>query len=66
MALETGKHPAELREEVQSPGGSAITAIHKLEKAAFRGILMDAVEAASRKSRETGEGAYRPGILRDD
>ncbi len=57
MILETGKHPAELKDDVQSPAGSSIYAMHNLERSAFRGTLMDAVEAATNRSRETGEGA---------
>lgn len=55
MVLETGKHPAELKDDVQSPGGSSIYAMHKLENSAFRGALMDAVEAACARSKDTGE-----------
>lgn len=56
MLLETGKHPAELRDEVQNPAGSAIYGMHLLERAAFRGIIMDAVEAAALRSKMTGMG----------
>lgn len=56
MVLETGKHPAELKDDVQSPAGSSIYAMHRLESSAFRGLLMDAVETATNRSRETGEG----------
>lgn len=57
MVLETGTHPASLKDDVQSPGGSSIYAMHKLESSAFRGILIDAVEAACNRSRTTGAGA---------
>lgn len=55
MILETGKHPAELKDDVQSPAGSSIYGMHNLERSAFRGTLMDAVEAATLRSMETGE-----------
>lgn len=56
MVLETGKHPASLKDDVQSPAGSSIYAMHRLESQNFRGILIDAVEAACNRSRVTGEG----------
>ncbi|CAA2942582.1 pyrroline-5-carboxylate reductase [Olea europaea subsp. europaea] len=52
MAVNTGKHPGQLKDDVASPGGTTIAGIHELEKAGFRGILMNAVVAASNRSRE--------------
>lgn len=52
MLLETGEHPALLREKVTSPGGTTIAALHVLEKGAFRGIVIDAVDAAYHKAKE--------------
>ncbi|KAL2513623.1 Pyrroline-5-carboxylate reductase [Forsythia ovata] len=52
MAVNTGKHPGQLKDDVASPGGTTIAGIHELEKAGFRGILMNAVVAASKRSRE--------------
>jgi len=54
MCLESGKHPGELKDMVTSPGGTTIAALHKLEAAGVRSGLMDAVEAATRKSAELG------------
>ncbi len=54
LCMETGKHPAELTAMVTSPGGTTIEGLYNLEKNAFRGALMDAVCAASRRSRELG------------
>lgn len=54
MVLEIDKHPAELKEEVQSPGGCTSYGMHKLESGGLKGILMDAVEAATIRSKETG------------
>lgn len=54
MCLESGKHPGELKDMVTSPGGTTIAALHKLEAAGVRSGLMDAVEAATRRSAELG------------
>lgn len=52
MAAETGEHPALLRERVTSPGGTTIAALHALENGRFRGLIMDAVDAATQRSKE--------------
>ena len=52
--LETGKHPAELRDGVTSPGGTTIAGIHAMEARGIRAALMDAVMAALVKSDEMG------------
>ena len=54
MVLETGKHPGALKDQVASPGGTTIAAIHALENGAFRGTVMDAVVASATRSRELG------------
>lgn len=46
-----GKHPAELRDMVITPGGVTIDAIHVLEKKGFRAILIDAISKAYEKSK---------------
>lgn len=46
---------SQLKEMVTSPGGTTIYGLHVLEKAGFQGILMDAVEAATWRSKELGE-----------
>ena len=55
LAIATGDHPANLRAMVTSPGGTTIAGLHEMEKAGFQGILMDAVEAATNRSRELGD-----------
>jgi pyrroline-5-carboxylate reductase len=45
----TGKHPADLRNTVTSPGGTTAEALHQLEKGGFRPLLLEAVAAAYKK-----------------
>jgi pyrroline-5-carboxylate reductase len=52
MVLETGEHPGRLKDQVASPAGTTIAGLHALERAGVRGALMDAVEAAYRRSVE--------------
>jgi pyrroline-5-carboxylate reductase len=52
MVLETGLHTGVLKDQVTSPGGTTIAGLHALERGAFRAALIDAVEAATRRSAE--------------
>ena len=54
MVLESGQHPARLKDQVASPGGTTIAGLHRLEQGRLRAVLMDAVEAATRRSQELG------------
>ncbi len=56
MVLETGRHPAELKDMITSPGGTTIRGLGVLEEAGVRGSLMRAVEAATLRSQELGKG----------
>src|SRR5207253_6287307 len=56
MVLETGTHPGALKDAVASPGGTTIAGLHALERGSVRAALMDAVEAAARRSTELGTG----------
>jgi len=55
MVLETGLHPGVLKDMVTSPGGTTIEGLHELEKGALSGTLINAVRAASAKSKKLGE-----------
>ncbi|SNB44715.1 pyrroline-5-carboxylate reductase [Geobacter sp. DSM 9736] len=55
LLIETREHPASLREKVTSPGGTTIAGLHSLERDAFRGTVMNAVEAATARSKELGK-----------
>jgi pyrroline-5-carboxylate reductase len=54
LQLETGEHPGRLKDMVTSPGGTAIAGLHTLEAGGLRRTLIDAVEAAARRSAELG------------
>ena len=54
LVLDTGKHPAEVKDMVASPGGTTIAGLKVLEEKRLRGALMQAVEAAAERSKELG------------
>ena len=55
LAQETGRHPAELRDMVTSPGGTTAEALKVLETGRFRAVVMEAIVAAYEKSKSLGE-----------
>jgi len=55
FAKQSGKHPAELRNMVTSPGGTSAAALHELESGRLRTVLSEAVWAAFRRTVELGE-----------
>jgi pyrroline-5-carboxylate reductase len=54
LLLETGAHPGQLKDQVTSPGGTAIAGLHTLEAGGLRTTLMDAVEAATLRAQQLG------------
>lgn len=55
FAMESHKHPAELRNMVTSPGGTSAAAIYEMEKGSMRTVLSKAVYAAYKRAVELGE-----------
>lgn len=51
LVLETGEHPAALRDKVTSPAGTTIEGVRVLERGGFRSALIEAVIAATDKSK---------------
>jgi pyrroline-5-carboxylate reductase len=50
--LQSGEHPAALRDQVTSPGGTTIAGVAKLEEKGLRSSLIEAVRTATQRSRE--------------
>ncbi|MBI2089901.1 MAG: pyrroline-5-carboxylate reductase [Deltaproteobacteria bacterium] len=56
MALESGKHLGELKDEVTSPGGTTIAGLFALERGGFKGTIMEAIRQATKRSEALGKG----------
>ena len=54
-AQQSGLHPAQLRNQVTSPGGTTAAALHEMEKGGLRTVLSEGVWAAYRRSSALGE-----------
>lgn len=61
LLLETGEHPGTLKDQVTSPGGTAIAGLHTLEAGGLRTTLIDAVEAATTRAKQLGESFLNAG-----
>lgn len=55
MVLQTGEHPAVLRDKVTSPGGTTIAGLAQLEAGALRHTLINAITAATHRATELGK-----------
>ena len=55
LQIETGEHPAQLKDKVTSPGGTTIEGLHAMEVGGVRAALIAAVEAATQRSEELGK-----------
>jgi pyrroline-5-carboxylate reductase len=52
MVVETGEHPAKLKDMVVTPGGTTIEGLIELERGRLRATFMDAVIKATEKAKE--------------
>ena len=55
LLLDSKEHPGQLKDRVASPGGTAIAGIHTLEQGGLRTTLINAVESATKRSKELGD-----------
>jgi pyrroline-5-carboxylate reductase len=51
LVKDTGQHPATLKDQVTTPGGTTISAVHELEERGLRAMLISAVVTATERSR---------------
>jgi pyrroline-5-carboxylate reductase len=65
FARESGKHPAELRNMVTSPGGTSVAAIYQMEKGSLRTVLSKAVWAAYQRAVVLGQESHELKITVD-
>ena len=54
MVLETGRHPAALKDEVTTPAGCTISALLALEDGRLRSVLARGVQAAAKSAAGLG------------
>lgn len=54
MIQQTGRHPVQMKEMVTSPGGTTAAGLHAMESRGVRGALIDAIVAATERSKELG------------
>ncbi len=61
FARESGKHPAELRNMVTTPGGTTAAAIYEMEKGGLRTVIARSVWAAYKRAQQLGQGSPNRG-----
>jgi pyrroline-5-carboxylate reductase len=59
LLLETGEHPAKLKDQVTSPGGTTIFGVAALEEKGLRSALISAVEHATLRAEALGKATRR-------
>jgi pyrroline-5-carboxylate reductase len=59
LVKETGQHPATLKDQVTTPGGTTIAAVHELEERGLRAMLISAVVTATERSRALNQIARK-------
>ena len=55
VVRESGEHPAVLKDRVTTPGGTTIAALNVLEAGGLRGMMIDAVVAATERAKAVAE-----------
>lgn len=65
FADQSGKHAAELRNQVTSPGGTTAEALYHMEKGGLRTVISRGVWAAYQRSIALGKGKKRSDIRGD-
>jgi pyrroline-5-carboxylate reductase len=55
LLLDSKEHPGQLKDRVASPGGTAIAGIHTLEQGGLRTTMINAIESATKRSKELGD-----------
>jgi pyrroline-5-carboxylate reductase len=61
-AAQSGKHVAELRNQVTSPGGTTAEALYHMDKGGIRTVISRGIWAAYQRSISLGQGKKRSGV----